>query len=80
MNSNKILFISSEFPPQPGGIGNHAYNLAKGFSENKIDVVVHTNSRSDDGREEQEFDAMQSFSVIRIPRKKLFCLLILSGY
>ena len=24
----KILLIASEFPPEPGGIGNHAFHLA----------------------------------------------------
>ena len=27
--SKRNLIHSSEFPPGPGGIGNHAYNLAK---------------------------------------------------
>jgi phosphatidylinositol alpha-1,6-mannosyltransferase len=27
--SNRILLVTSEFPPGPGGIGDHAYNLSK---------------------------------------------------
>ena len=27
----KILILTSEFPPGPGGIGNHAFNLAEQF-------------------------------------------------
>ena len=26
INFKKITIITSEFPPEPGGIGNHAYN------------------------------------------------------
>ena len=40
--NKKILFISSEFPPGPGGISNHAYNLAKQFTifENNVHVIT----------------------------------------
>lgn len=74
MNSNRLLLITSEFPPQPGGIGNHAYNLAKAFSENGVEVRVHTNMRSKDGKNEQDFDAIQPFSVTRISRRKIVLL------
>lgn len=38
----RILLISSEFPPGPGGIGTHAYELARGFVElgHDIEAVV----------------------------------------
>ena len=32
-NHKNILIFSSEFPPGPGGIGNHAFNLAKALSK-----------------------------------------------
>ena len=34
-----ILIFSSEFPPGPGGIGNHAFNLAKGLSKSKSELT-----------------------------------------
>lgn len=37
---DQIIIISSEFPPGPGGIGTHAYQLAKYFSDHGIKVVV----------------------------------------
>ena len=38
--SNNILIVSSEFPPGPGGIGNHAYNLFKIFKSDNWNVVL----------------------------------------
>ncbi|HLO69940.1 MAG TPA: glycosyltransferase family 4 protein [Flavipsychrobacter sp.] len=37
------LIISSEFPPGPGGIGKHAYSMAKGLLHNGINVSVVCN-------------------------------------
>lgn len=68
-NPKKLLLITSEFPPQPGGIGNHAFHLAKSFQNNGIQVQVLTDQRSREGKEEQEFDAKQAFEIIRIARK-----------
>ena len=41
----KILIVSSEFPPGPGGIGNHAYSLAKHLAKKEfaVDLVVDSN-------------------------------------
>ncbi|WP_242117962.1 glycosyltransferase family 4 protein [Aestuariivivens sediminicola] len=61
-----ILLVSSEFPPQPGGIGNHAYHLALHLSEYGFEVHVITDDRSRDGLEEMAFDATLPFKVERI--------------
>jgi len=45
IKDNNILFISSEFPPGPGGISNHAYNLAKQFTIFGNNVHVITKKR-----------------------------------
>lgn len=74
MNSKKLLLITSEFPPQPGGIGNHAFHLAKSFQNNNIKVQVLTDQRSGEGIEETDFDAEQNFKVLRIRRKNLMIL------
>ncbi|NNK71586.1 MAG: glycosyltransferase family 4 protein [Flavobacteriaceae bacterium] len=60
-----ILIVSSEFPPQPGGIGNHAFNLACYLSKNDYRVEVLTDER-DPGSEDREFDAKLDFKVNRI--------------
>lgn len=65
-----MLIVSSEFPPQPGGIGNHAYNLAKQLQLNGFSVTVLTDIRSKMGVEEQQFDDKLSFKVVRIKRHK----------
>lgn len=65
------LIIASEFPPQPGGIGNHALYLAKGMQANGFKVKLISDTRSSNGKDERDFDKDLSFEVIRIPRKKV---------
>lgn len=36
----RVLLASSEFPPGPGGIGTHAYQLANALVERGVDVCV----------------------------------------
>lgn len=43
--NRKIFILASEFPPGPGGIGDHAYNLAEQLVERKCDVHVITQYR-----------------------------------
>ena len=63
----KILFIASEFPPLPGGIGTHALHLSSGLTDVGYDVTVFTNSR-DISSTEKQFDDSLSFPVHRTPR------------
>lgn len=74
MNSNKILFITSEFPPQPGGIGNHAFNLAESLQKEGQNITVLTDTRSLDGVSENEFDSQLNFNVKRVKRRKIILL------
>jgi len=67
----KILLISSEFPPLPGGIGTHAFHLASELSKKGYDIQVHTNRRMTDNELEDAFDKSQSFRVHRTERKNL---------
>lgn len=64
-----ILLLSSEFPPLPGGIGNHALHLALSLQKEGNEVTVVTNQRSSISNEESTFDGMLPFKVERIPRK-----------
>ncbi len=57
--------MTSEFPPQPGGIGNHTYNLALQFSKHNFTVTVIADQRSLDGREEASFDTALPFTIVR---------------
>lgn len=69
---NKVVFIfCSEFPPLPGGIGNHALHLARALQQRKINVEVLTEHRGEDTREEEiTFDISLPFPVTRVPRYK----------
>ena len=62
--------MTSEFPPQPGGIGNHAYHLGLYLSKNKYTVTVIADQRDIDNTEELDFDAALPFAVQRIPLRK----------
>ena len=68
---SKALILTSEFPPQPGGIGNHAYNLAKGLQANGFKVQLVCDTRSKTGEAEATFDKDLSYEVSRIARKKI---------
>lgn len=64
----KVIIISSEFPPLPGGIGNHAFFLSKYLNKNEYQVTVISDYRSPD---DYAFDLKQTFRVIRIKRNWL---------
>lgn len=65
MDKSDTLIVTSEFPPQPGGIGNHAFNLALQLSKNGYEVRVIADQRSSDGKEEDLFDSTLPFKVFR---------------
>jgi len=68
--SEKILLITTEFPPGPGGIGNHAFNLAKYLKINNINIKVLTVSDFTNDESEKTFDAKQNFEIVRFKRYK----------
>lgn len=74
MSLTKLLLIASEFPPQPGGIGTHAYQIAKELSKHDIEVSVLTDQRSANGEEEHSFDQKLTFEVHRVKRKYVLIL------
>lgn len=66
------LIISSEFPPGPGGIGKHAYSIAKGLLHNGVNVSVVCNM---DYTSEDEISSFlnnnREINIHRIERKGL---------
>ncbi|EDM42957.1 glycosyl transferase, group 1 family protein [unidentified eubacterium SCB49] len=66
----KVLLITTEFPPQPGGIGMHSFAIATHLQAKGFEVTVSCDQRSKTGREEKEFDKKQAFLVVRNKRKK----------
>ena len=68
--SNKILFISSEFPPGPGGIGNHAYNIANELTKKGYQVIINTKSDYVDQNQEVMFDDKCQYKIYRFKKNK----------
>jgi phosphatidylinositol alpha-1,6-mannosyltransferase len=70
LNNYKILIITSEFPPGPGGIGNHAYNLSKALSKKGYEITVLTDEWGATKSQYTKFDKehCQYFKTIRIAR------------
>ena len=68
---NKVLLLTSEFPPLPGGIGNHAVNLALALHKEGKEVTVVAEHRSGNVSKELDFDAALPFEVSRLKRRKL---------
>lgn len=64
----KILLISSEFPPGPGGIGYHAYSLCVCLNDIGFYVVAMSPADFVSEKEVLEFDVVQNFQIIRYPR------------
>lgn len=73
----KILLIASEFPPEPGGIGNHAFHLASSLQKRGFKIQVITDQRIEDIQQEKTFDASYEFFVerVRITRFRSFMYL-----
>ncbi|MBS2099071.1 glycosyltransferase family 4 protein [Carboxylicivirga linearis] len=68
---NKILIVVSEFPPGPGGIGNHAYSLSKSLVDSGYSVDVLTEADYVSKEDITAFDdTMPEFlKVFRIDRQ-----------
>ena len=69
IKKNKLILISSEFPPLPGGIGNHAYNLAKYLTSSGYFLEVITPFRLKNIQNEINYDKQLNFPVNRYIKK-----------
>jgi glycosyltransferase involved in cell wall biosynthesis len=67
MIPKRLLLVTSEFPPLPGGIGKHAFDLATSLVEMGHLVCVLTNARAE-WAEEGAFDQGLPFQVLRVRR------------
>ena len=65
---NKILIISSEFPPGPGGIGSHAFNISHELNKRGHLVIINTTSDYVSINEAVSFDRKHPFKVYRFKR------------
>ena len=71
IDNKKILFITTEFPPGPGGIGTHAWNLARHINS-KIPLDLITKSDYSLKEDCDKFDALEKINIIRFRRYKFF--------
>ena len=62
----RLLMLSSEFPPGPGGIGTHAYEVARHLTRTGWDVVVVTPQDYASEDEIEAFNARQPFVISRL--------------
>jgi phosphatidylinositol alpha-1,6-mannosyltransferase len=63
----RALLLSSEFPPGPGGIGQHAYQLARHLTRLGWDIGVLSPQAYVPVAERDAFNRRQSFAVIPLP-------------
>lgn len=64
--TRRLLFISSEFPPGPGGIGTHAYQICRRLAAAGWDVLALTPMNYATDSEISAFLGAQSFRVVRL--------------
>lgn len=67
--SGRILIVGSEFPPGPGGIGVHAYQLARHLS--RLGWLVHalTPQAYVAAEERDQFNSQQPFPITTLPER-----------
>ncbi len=63
MGRHRLLIISSEYPPGPGGIGNQTFSLAQYFWDGGYQVKIFAPSRSE--FENAFYDSQSSWQVLR---------------
>ena len=66
MNRIRVLILSSEFPPGPGGIGNHACHLAKELTANNCEVIALAPQEFVTDEESDAFNREQVFRVFTL--------------
>ena len=62
----RVLLVTSEFPPGPGGIGTHAYQLAIGLHQLGWSVTALASQDYATDEEIDSFDSAQPFLVTRL--------------
>ena len=69
--SPKCLILSQEFPPGPGGLGTHAFEIARHLTRLGWDMRVVTNQDHCTDDEIAAFNASQPFTVWRASRRPI---------
>src|SRR6266487_2908201 len=63
----RLVLISSEFAPGPGGIGNHAHQLALNLHRLGWHIVVISPQDYASSNEVKEFNLAQPFRIVGVP-------------
>ncbi len=66
----KVLIISSEFPPNTGGIGNHAFHIAQWLSTQQYQVTVLADIADYSNSAINNFSSTLPFTLIPVLRKE----------
>jgi len=66
MKSKRILLISTEFPPAPGGIGSHAFYLIKELRKLGWEITVASEQSGTENAEIDTFNARSEYPVFRL--------------
>lgn len=74
VNRMRLLLLSSEFPPGPGGIGTHAYQLADNLCSRGWKVTVVARQDYADTTEIRAFNQQQQFRVVTLPHIQMTLL------
>lgn len=78
MEKNKCLFISTEFPPGPGGIGMHAFNVINLLHNNhNWDFTILTNQDNSEEKEILNFNKIYHSKIVRLEETPSLYKLIL---
>jgi phosphatidylinositol alpha-1,6-mannosyltransferase len=82
----RLLLLSSEFPPGPGGIGTHACELAQHLSQMGWEVLVVTSQNYSSKDEIESFNRSRQFKIVSLahlpgaPLKALYRWCVISGW
>lgn len=64
----RLLLFSTEFPPGPGGLGRHAYEVAKHLNSFGWEVFVLTVQDYASRKEIETFNSAQKFQIVSVKR------------
>lgn len=66
----RLLLLSSEFPPGPGGVGTHAFQLARHLARLDWNVMVQSPQPYVSDAERDAFNARQPFTIVPLVDRK----------
>lgn len=68
--TEKVLLLTFEFPPHPGGIGTYSFQIAANFHAMGVPIAVLATPNVESDEENEAFDRAQEFPIRRFRRWK----------